>query len=236
MNKKLKLRRGFSLVELMVVVAIMGTLAAIAIPAYNEYRKAAKKTAYKTDLIGLHKGVLAFGVELDSYCERETTPDDFSIPNVGMRSLLSSKLYGDNNVAVNANCDVGGVPTPANLTPGGCSASGGTNPCTACSTGTFSAFVPAGNGPDKDNFMGFEDAHSNCANITATNDNVHRLRDGSGTMPTACDLNVVSYRLGAAGHISGNDFIGYDIDHEGVVNESDPASPTYANVITAMCT
>ena len=49
---KLTKKRGFSLVELMVVVAIMGTLAAIAIPAYNEYRKSAKKTAYRTDLLG----------------------------------------------------------------------------------------------------------------------------------------------------------------------------------------
>ena len=94
--KKLKNKRGFSLVELMVVVAIMGTLAAIAIPAYNEYRKSAKKTSYRTDLLSLHKGWLAFGVELDSFCERETSPTNASINNVGMASLLSSKLYGNN--------------------------------------------------------------------------------------------------------------------------------------------
>ena len=94
--KNLKLRRGFSLVELMVVVAIMGTLAAIAIPAYNEYRKSAKKTAYKTDLLSLHKGILAFGVELDSYCERETDPSTISLKNVGMSSLFPSNLYGPN--------------------------------------------------------------------------------------------------------------------------------------------
>ena len=56
----LKNKKGFSLVELMVVVAIMGTLAAIAIPAYNEYRKSAKKAAYKADLSSLHKGWLSF--------------------------------------------------------------------------------------------------------------------------------------------------------------------------------
>ena len=91
----LKNKKGFSLVELMVVVAIMGTLAAIAIPAYNEYRKSAKKSAYKADLTSLHKGWLAFGVELDSFCERRTNPQESSIKNVGMESLFSSKLYGN---------------------------------------------------------------------------------------------------------------------------------------------
>ena len=99
--KKLKNKRGFSLVELMVVVAIMGTLAAIAIPAYNEYRKSAKKTAYKTDLLSLHKGWQAFGVELDSYCERETTPKVAGFKHVGMESLVNSNLYLSNPGKVN---------------------------------------------------------------------------------------------------------------------------------------
>ena len=96
MTNKLKNKRGFSLVELMVVVAIMGTLASIAIPAFNEYRKSAKKAAYRADLTSLHKSWLAFGVELDSFCTRDTDPDTASIVNVGMESLSGSKYYGDN--------------------------------------------------------------------------------------------------------------------------------------------
>ena len=100
-KRNLKNKKGFSLVELMVVVAIMGTLAAIAIPAYNEYRKSSKKSAYKADLSSLHKGWLAFGVEIDSFCERRTEPRGSNLKNVGMESLKSSKLYGTSPAKAN---------------------------------------------------------------------------------------------------------------------------------------
>ena len=203
--KNLKSRRGFSLVELMVVVAIMGTLAAIAIPAYNEYRKSAKKTAYKSDLLSLHKGWLAFGVELDSFCERETSPDKASIQNVGMSSLLSSNLYGsvgmcsDTSMTTQATCIGQWDDDNDPLTP------------------NINRVWSPSNTLNKQNFIGFG-AVSCTTNPVIPLGNVRR-HDGNSN-DAQCTLDVTEYRAGVFGHISGKDYVAYDVRQTGVINET----------------
>ena len=227
MFKKLNNKRGFSLVELMVVVAIMGVLASIAIPAFNNYRTSAKKTAYKSDLTALHKGWQAFGVELDSYCERETTPQVATFSNVGMSSLVNSKLYGARGV-----CD-----PPASL-PGACTNAmcEGATGQTACGNVNDGAATPVacncswnstgGTGPGKHNFIGFGSNHGTnpCTGVTGWDlDNVRILGEQGGTgtsAPSGCAIGITAYEMGVYGHVRSNDAYGTSINQSGVVTEA----------------
>ena len=232
---KLTKKRGFSLVELMVVVAIMGTLAAIAIPAYNEYRKSAKKTSYRTDLLSLHKGWLAFGVELDSFCERETIPTAPSFNSIGMRSLLSSKLYGVTRTATCTSTLLGAGCTGCSLNAGQTDCTGTTASCTnsandgqACAASA--AFIPARTGPGKENFVGFGAA--TCSGVTLAA-NQHYMQDNSARTDADCDLDVSEYKMGSFGHISGATYIATQVDHNGVVSERNEGA--MATVLPTTC-
>jgi type IV pilus assembly protein PilA len=87
-------KKGFTLVELMIVVAIIGILAAIAIPNFIKFQAKAKQSEAKTNLKGL------FQAQKSYYAERDTYTSDFQsvgfIPERGNRyayQLLGTATY-----------------------------------------------------------------------------------------------------------------------------------------------
>jgi type IV pilus assembly protein PilA len=67
MFKQLKGQKGFTLIELMIVVAIIGILAAIAIPNFLTYQLKSRQSEAKTNLQAIKTSAVAFQSERGCY-------------------------------------------------------------------------------------------------------------------------------------------------------------------------
>jgi len=64
---KMKNQKGFTLIELMIVIAIIGILAAIAIPQFSAYRKRSYNAAAQSDLRNAATAQEAYYVDNETY-------------------------------------------------------------------------------------------------------------------------------------------------------------------------
>jgi prepilin-type N-terminal cleavage/methylation domain-containing protein len=63
--------RGFTLVELLIVVAIVLLLVGLAFPVYSGARESAHKTACASNLRQIGKGILSYSIDYDDYYPRQ---------------------------------------------------------------------------------------------------------------------------------------------------------------------
>jgi len=89
-----KKEEGFTLIELMIVIAIIGILAAIAIPQFNNYRARSFNAAAQSDLKNFTTAQEAFYVDNETYCPAVARLVDsygaFTSSNVSVSVLAAS--------------------------------------------------------------------------------------------------------------------------------------------------
>ncbi|MEK6527010.1 MAG: prepilin-type N-terminal cleavage/methylation domain-containing protein [Nitrospirota bacterium] len=66
-RKAVRTQRGFTLIELMVTVAILGILASIAISSFMQYQARARQSEAKVNLGGIYLGQVVYFTELGRY-------------------------------------------------------------------------------------------------------------------------------------------------------------------------
>jgi len=111
MISKIKNSRGFTIVELLIVIVVIGILAALVITTYNGIQEKARDTERKTDVNALHGQIEAFQAQNGKYpciaAATSTCADDINSSTFranNMKGLDPAALADPKNATSQALC------------------------------------------------------------------------------------------------------------------------------------
>lgn len=129
-NMKKKVQKGFTLIELMIVIAIIGILAAVALPAYQDYTIRAKASELVL-AASAGKNLITEYILLNN--TRPAT-GDITLQNIS-QGMVSSVGWDGTSIIITGNTTNLGAAVVLLMQPGAPNASGVTWSCSA-SAGT----------------------------------------------------------------------------------------------------
>ena len=219
--KSLKRQDGFTLVELMVVVAIIGLLSAVAIPNFKKYQAKAKISEAKLQLSALYTAEASFFSDFNMYakCLRymgfDPAPEKGNrYYGIGFSAGAGNREDSAHTAAVNSGMQATDCPDDTTIVDDG------TGPANA-NTATW---FPAGKGIGANIIDVVADSVANnagAAQATCTEANLSTSAAGS-CIGTQADSTTMVFQASAVGFISGDkvtnaEASGLNINHKKII-------------------